>query len=340
VASGILAVFVESTLIPQAFWSENLTVCLMSAVLFVGLHLLQNAQVSERRFRLLTILFGLLLAGLVVTRLVPIVILPGVIPLLRARLSRQRVLHFALLASAVVLAVALAAMSANLYRYGRFELSNSVGRHLWNVVSPQADRMLADSPEYRSLRKAIPDAQGREWWELDEPDYGPDLAHFTREELMRKMALHGISRHPLLFVKLGAVNFATLLRRCPARLGLHHAAVNPLNRDSMLPPILGTFPLFERTLAGLHRFMAWIYRVLVYGVLLAGAVAFLFSRKAALSGTLLFFAYVFLTGLYVSGQIEEPDGRYVLLYFPALALLASTSAAMLVDLARSARFRE
>ena len=36
VASGILAVFIESTLLPQAFWSENLTVCLMSAVLVAG----------------------------------------------------------------------------------------------------------------------------------------------------------------------------------------------------------------------------------------------------------------------------------------------------------------
>jgi hypothetical protein len=106
-ASVLVVVFVESTLTPQAFWSENVTVFLMSAVLLVAFVILTTPKLSDRRFRGLALLLGFLLGGLTITRLVPFVILPGLVLLFRFYLPRDRVIRFAFLATGSVLLVLL-----------------------------------------------------------------------------------------------------------------------------------------------------------------------------------------------------------------------------------------
>src|SRR5262249_29139951 len=49
-ASFFLIVFVESTLMPQSFWSENVTLCLMSMALAAAFAILTSAEMSDRRF--------------------------------------------------------------------------------------------------------------------------------------------------------------------------------------------------------------------------------------------------------------------------------------------------
>ncbi len=96
IAASILVLFVQSTLLAQAFWSESLMIFLVSATLLVGVYLLTKANVRRRSFyHSLVLLFDLLLAVSVVTRIVPILILPGLIVLFWAHCSRQQAIRFA-----------------------------------------------------------------------------------------------------------------------------------------------------------------------------------------------------------------------------------------------------
>lgn len=348
VTSVFVVVFVESTLIPRSFWSENLTIFLMSAILFTGIYLLVNPDLDGRRFRWLTVLFGLLLGAFVVTRVIPLLILPALILLFRVVLPRDRIAQFAVLSTALVSGLVLLSMSANLLRFGRFELSNSVGRHLWNVISPRADQMLAGSREYQLLKRTMPDVQGRPWWEVANSSKVPELKSFTHEGLLRKLALDAISAQPVLFVKLGAKNARKLLSGCPGRIGLIRAEYyNPLKRETMLPALVHPFPPLENALAAFHQFVSRNYRSLMCATLLLGGVAFAAGtafparvKKGSLYRRVwLFSISVFLASIYLSGQIELPDVRYVVPYLPVFALMASTGLGMLAELAPPANMR-
>jgi hypothetical protein len=144
VASSALVLFVESTLLAQAFRSESVMIFLISAIILAGVYLAGNADgVRHPSHYSILLLCNLLLGVSIVTRAVPIVILSGLIFLIWSRYSQRETIRFAALSTGICAFVVLLFMTANLYRFGRFELSNSVGRHLWNVVSPRADTMLA-----------------------------------------------------------------------------------------------------------------------------------------------------------------------------------------------------
>lgn len=151
------------------------------------------------------------------------------------------------------------------------------------------------------------------------------------------MAVYGIARHPFLFWKQGVVNFRILLLRCPARLGLHKSQVNPLGRDALLPPLLGAFPAPGQILARVHRVAAWSYKPFLCGVPAAAPLAPWLGGKSNRRTPRIVFGYVLLVGLYARGQIEEPDGRYVLPFLPALALLTSSTLTILANTIQSDR---
>jgi hypothetical protein len=235
----------------------------------------------------------------------------------------------------------VASMGANLYRYGRFELSNSMGRHLWNVVSVRSDAMLAESREYRILKQSVPDVQGKYWWEID-PQKVDGLKTFTREELFRTLSAQAIGGYPLSFAAIGFRNTVWLLRNAPHRIGFSRALYyNPLNRTTMLPPIVRASSTLERFLAGFHRAAAGIYKYAVYGALALGAIATVaravFSSRregrelALMGGVWTFLAGVFLAMSYFSGQIERPDARYGIPHLPLLMMMSSTAIAMLPE---------
>jgi hypothetical protein len=90
----------------------------------------------------------------------------------------------------------------------------------------------------------------------------------------------------------------------------------------------------DGALEGLYQCFAVLFPWLVGGVWIA-ALGAIFVSKRPERGALAFFLYVFLAGLYVTGQIEAPVPRYVLLYLPALALTASLSFALLTSVLRN-----
>jgi hypothetical protein len=236
-------------------------------------------------------------------------------------------------------------MSANVYRYGRFEISNSVGRHLWNVVSLRSDDMLAESREYQLLKHAIPDVQGKYWWDIRPADVD-GLKNLTQEELFRTLSIEAIVHHPLMFAAIGIRNTSAILGRCPPRIGFSRAAhYNPLNRDTMLPALIHPLPLLENSLAAFHRLSIQIYTYVMYGTLFLGLPALVIGttlpmrsvkRNGALTvGVWLFLVFVFLAGLYLTCQIERPDDRYGMLYLPVLALMASVTIGMIDELVRN-----
>lgn len=343
-AAVLLVVSVESTLLPQAFWSENVTLCLMSAILLIAVAIMTTPRLGDRGFLVLTVVFGLLLGGLTITRLIPLAILPGLILLYWFYLSRQRAIRFALLATVIVFVIVFAAMSANLYRYGRFELSNSIGRHLWNVVSLRSDEMLAESREYQIVKRAIPHPQGKYWWEIH-PYNIHGLGIFTHEELFRILSAQAVSRHPIPFLAIGVQNTSSLLASYPQRLGISQPHLyNPLRRATMLPPLVQPLVLMDDFLAWFYGIAVEIYRYTVYGALVLGLFALateVFSSSASekTEGALIravwvFMVYVFSAMLYLAGQIERPDSRYCMLHLPLVALIASITVAMLCNLGR------
>jgi len=338
VVSVCLVVFIESTLMPQAFWSENVTLCLMSAVLFVGFVIVTTPALGNKSFFTLTTIFGLLLGGLTITRLIPCIILPGIILLYFFHLPRARVIRFALLATGVVLVVVLTTMTANAYRYGRFELTNSAGRHLWNVVSVRSDEMLAGSREYQLLKRGISDTQGKFWWDID-PGKIEGLKHLAREELFQILSMQAITSHPITFAAIGMQNTLWLLESCPGRIGLSRALhYNPLRRDTMLPPLVDSPPVLEHFLELFHRMATQVYPYAVYGALMLGllvtSAGAIFSTRSAkteitLPGAWLFLVGSFFSMLYLTGQIERPDGRYGILHLPLLLIISSSAIGML-----------
>ncbi len=366
--SVLLVVFLESTLLPQVPLSENVVVFLMTAVLFAGIHLLVNRHggcprqahdgkhkpltalmFTARAFRRnpgpgggrltgLAVLLGLLLGAVVITRVVPVLVLPALVLLWWCVLPRDQAVRFAAAATATVLFVVLGAMSMNVYRYGRFELSNSVGRHLWNAITPRADAMLADSEQYRLLKAAVPDIQGKSWWEVPSPSEIAGLENYSPEGLLKKLAVDAISAHPLAFLDEGVGDTWSTLRSCPDRLGLQWAPYyNPLNRTTMLPAIAGPWPVLDFLLRAVHGGVHRIYAPVVVGTLLLGFAVFLADTLAPVrSGpslvrrVWLFSTGLFLSCFYVSCQIEMAgNNRFVVPYLPLLALSTSTAIALL-----------
>ena len=349
-ASVLLILFVESTLMPQAFWSENVTLFLMSGTLLVAFAILTSPQMSDRKFLALAFVFGSLIGGLTITRLIPFVILPGLVLFYRFHLPPHRVIRFASVATGVVLVMVLACMGANAYRYGRFELTNSAGRHLWNLISVRSDEMLAESREYQILRRAIPDVQGKYWWEIQPQDID-GLKNFTREELFRTLSRQAIFRRPLTFAAIGMRNSLLLLRQCPRRIGLARALYyNPLKRSTMLPALVHPLPPLEKFLALFHQAAVAIYAYAVYATLALGfftavtreilSAHAVKGHGAPTSGVWLFLVAAFFAMLYLTGQIERPDSRYSILYLPLVFLIASTTLRRLTEVWTKTSWKE
>jgi hypothetical protein len=210
---------------------------------------------------------------------------------------------------------------------------------LWNVVSRRADDMLDQSPEYRLLLDAVPDAQGKPWWEI-QPRGIESLKNYSREGLLRKLSLQAIRSHPVLFAKLGVENALQTFVLCPPRLGLDPAFYcNPLRRDSMLPPIATSAPPLDHFLSAFHGLGTRIYAYAVTGAVLLCCLMNVLARsrptrQRETCGTFqrrvsVFLVFVLVATFYVSGQIERPNDRFVVPYLPVIALMVSMTVAML-----------
>jgi hypothetical protein len=273
-----------ASLITQSFWSENTTILLMAACLCVLSSLYCRPDLSLRLFLVQSSAFGLLLGIFTVTRMLPIILLPAACLTLWPRVGTRRVAAFAVASTALFVVVVAGAMGANALRFGRFELSRSTGRHLWNAISPVSDVMLAGCADYEGLRQRIPDIQGRMAWQFDY-DQLPDTVKRGRdkEDYLKALSKAAITSHPALFVTTGLNKAREYLLKYPERweIALWAPAYNPLGVDGFLPPLVPSLGrlrwVLDRVDALAHRFYGRIVVLTVY-VIAIGTLVTLVAR--------------------------------------------------------------
>jgi len=286
-------VALAATLITQSFWSENTTILLMAACLCTLSYLYCRPGSTTGRFLFECVLFGLLLGIFTVTRVLPIILLPAACLTLWPRIGIRRVTGFAVISTSVVLLVLVAAMGANALRFGRFELSNSTGRHLWNAVSPVADVMLADSADYGELRRHIPDIQGRMAWQFDYAALPDSVSKGRdREAFLKSLSREAITSHPALFLATGLNKGREYLLKSPERWEVAvwaPAHSDPLGVVGVLPPLVpslaGLRGVLDRVDGLAKRFYGRVVFLVAYVISIASIVTLVARPWRELSGT-------------------------------------------------------
>ncbi len=280
-AIGFL-LFVLSIGLPQCFYSENAALFLMSALLLALARLLYGTGRSPGGFWGTAALCGVLIGLLALTRMTPLLLVPAVALLLFRRLPARRVAQFT---AALVLITALmlgGTVLANRMRFGRYELTNSWGRHLWQGVKDFSDRALAHSSEYQALRRLDPHVQG-EYWDKLPPDvfvpaYVPIQTFVDpREPLLRRLAVEAIRAAPGLYLRHGAMKFVRTIGFAPSRDGFAGPGWwNPLRRQQSLPPLLDRMHaprLCSAAVAaaarGIYAALGWLYPLAVFAIALS-----------------------------------------------------------------------
>lgn len=274
--------FVLSLGLAQAFYSENAALFLTSALLLALVAV--RGDDSNTKFWTLAIICGLLIGLLVVTRMTPVFFIPAIALLFFRRMPLRRVAQFTgtlLLITALIVA---GTMSANHARFGRYELVNSTGRHLWNGVTPFADAALAHSADYQRLRQIKPRIQGLQWYEI--PPANGARGHYKladpREPLLEKLSKEAIANAPGRFLLEGGKKLVTTIGDAPYRLGYGRADGhwNPLERTELLPapatPIVGAWygHVADAGFRRLYELFRWFYPITIFAIALTG-LAFL-----------------------------------------------------------------
>ena len=240
-------------------------------------------------------------------------------------------------------------MWANVYRYGRFELSNSTGFHLWNAILPLADEMLEGSADYAALKRTIPDGQERRFWEIDYRSLPEaDRRGRTMNEFLRAISVRAIRDRPLLFLRHGARKTRAYIALFPDRgWAFHRSRDNPLGVDDFLPPLLPALTGLRGPLGIVERIASAAYgTVLVFTVTsLSIATAALCIARPRWRATRLsatdpgrspdrtvvfgaFLLWVLLTGMYLTMTLESPQTRYTFPFLPVVALAAGMAASL------------
>jgi len=270
----VFLVLVLSTGLPQAFYSENAALFLMSAVMLTIAAIREDD--SNAKFWGLALICGVLIGLLVATRVTPIFLIPGIALLFFRRMPARRL---AQLTGALCLITALMVagmMLANHARFGRYELTNSSGRHLWQGVSTFADSALRDSGDYQRLQQANPHIQGLNWWEV------PPAGHYTsadpREALLGRLSKQAILNAPAHYLAEGGSKFAATIGVAPYRVGYGGAEQhwNPLERTELLPSLSSSMHgaaysvVLEGLFRRLHGVFRWLYPITIFTIALTG----------------------------------------------------------------------
>jgi len=266
---------VLTTGLPQAFWSENVGLFLMSVVILTVATLLYGIGTSPQKFWILTILCGLSTGLLVVTRLTPVFLIPIIALLLFRRVPARQTVQITGTVTLMTLLLVTCSALANHARFGRYELSNSSGRHLWQGVKDISDRALADSSDYQTLKRLDPHIQGKNWWEI--PPRSPDPVGYVqadpREPLLASLSRQAIRNSPAIYLHEGAYKFVRSVGSAPYRLGFDMGHWNPLNRADFLPPPSSAMRLpaiygqtWDVVLGGVYTVFTWLYPISIFAI--------------------------------------------------------------------------
>jgi hypothetical protein len=361
--AGVTAIsfllFVLSAGLAQAFWSENVALVMFAAVLYLNTKIYDAAADSSadssRSFWRRALVSSLLTGLLVITRMTPVLLIPGLFFLLYGRLSRKRLVGYTALACLTTGLLLGGMLASNHARFGRAELTNSSGRHLWQGVNPIVDTALAESPEFLELKALNPKIQWRNWYEIRLPN--DRRQEFDGEELLGRLARQAIRNHPFLYLRLGLTKFVTTIGQPPYRLGSdlkgnHHLlAADPLKTDSLLPP-LGEFalkfPAFAAKAAGnaitaVFSLGQILYPIVVFFVLASysafivrrdrrGAGAMEYAGLWQLSAGILFLGMIYVTNI--------PQGRLLIWVVRGLCALLLLVQVAIIGGGRKARVDE
>jgi putative flippase GtrA len=273
--AGLLAVcflvLVLSTGVTQLTYSESTVVFMMSAVMFIVVLLPRDARDDTAKFWGLTALSGVLVSLLVLTRMTPVFLIPAIAVLFFRRMPIRRIVQF----TSVLIVMTVSLMTwlyvSNHERFGRYELTNSSGRHLWQGVTTFTDEALARSPDYQHLKALNPNIQGLNWWQV--PPVVPPTEQYLRADprdpVLDELAKEAIRNAPGRYVATGAKKFITTIGVAPYRLGHGFvASLNPLHRSEPLPALAGRF--FNRVVDAVFRrldvLIDWAYPIAICAI--------------------------------------------------------------------------
>ena len=315
--SFVLLLGLASTSMTHAFWSESVVTFLVAISLWLIVRSLVKSGMSLGRFALLATALGLLLGLLTITRVVPLVLLPAAIALFALFAPARRTVALAAIGSTMVSAIVLGNMAANEYRYGRFELSNSGGRHLWNAVSDKVDVMLEGSVEFERLRRADPEVVGKEWWEV-RLEHIPVNSAISREAYLGALSAEAIYTRPDVFAGLGVARARVLMASFPRDFG-RWRSTNPVNnlldRDSPLPALVPALAWLTPVMVAIHHvaerahpFIMWLLGTVLFYLVLSGtgAQARSASRSGGRPGGLLWRSLLVAMGIAWGGILHLP----------------------------------
>jgi putative flippase GtrA/4-amino-4-deoxy-L-arabinose transferase-like glycosyltransferase len=275
--AGLLAVcflvLVLSTGLTQVTYSESTVLFLMSAVMFIVVLLPRDARDNTAKFWALTALSGVLVSLLVLTRMTPVFLIPAIALLFFRRMPMRRIVQFTSVLTVMTAALMTWLYVSNHERFGRYELTNSSGRHLWQGVTTFVDEALASSPGYQRLKALNPNIQGLNWWQV--PPVVPPTEQYLRADprdpVLNALAKEAIRNAPGRYVATGAKKFVTTIGVAPYRLGHDSAAsLNPLQRTEPLPALAGRF--FNRVVEAVFRrldvLIDWAYPIAICAIVL------------------------------------------------------------------------
>jgi len=252
--------FFLSTGTPQACWSENVTVLLISLATYLTIRCTATDTLTNQQLCYWAILVGLIVGLAAATRVIPIFLAPALAVIFITRHSFKKGIVFLGLSSAISAACVAGVISANGYRFDKLSLSDSTGRHLWNGVMTFSIAALDGNSQFEKLRQSNPQIEKSQWWQLSFPDaptidsynaheYDTQWGAYNRyiEDYLKPLALQAIKERPDLFIFSGLRKFYENIKRHPMRYGFSKGSYNPLVTSDFLPP-LATFidhPVFE-----------------------------------------------------------------------------------------------
>ncbi len=133
-------------------------------------------------------------------------LIPVVCALLYGRVAHRQLLACGLTMCVVSAALVVSLMAANEWRFGRFEITSSSGRHLWQGVHEMADVALANSPEYQALKALDPGQKDWNFWNVPMP--AGESSGLARDAILGRLARQAIPpSDPGLYLKTGMTKF-------------------------------------------------------------------------------------------------------------------------------------
>ena len=350
ITSLLLILYLESHLLPHSFFSENFSIFFLCFLLY----LIRNSllYINFDRFAIPEAwLLGLAIGLWTITRAIPILFIP-LVALLWFFFYRLKAWKPILIVTVVTAGIVLLQMSANQYRFGRFELAGSSGGSLWSTVAYDADDYLREDPTYQKIRSEFGSWEGIVHWTIETRFNSPEFRSFLARTygdpnqnltgstythyidlLLRDLAKSAIRAHPGKWIRHSLNKSYLATHQPPYKVGVHARwHIDPLERESFLPASIPDRGYLIGILGKAFTYLHLLYAPTMYLLIISGVLALCylpfaergiyrkmppidFRQFCAIIG-LLFLAQVIL--LVPTNVLSNYNGRQNVLYTPLL----------------------